>query len=257
MMQLQLKILQERQKNVALKKLVAQNIIAQSGTHSQQQYFQSPQPMPQLPQHNMLSKHHLEHIRHGVHANNDNMMLQNGDFASVQHKTSAPGNSNSHTNPSHISSSVHSDEGYILNELSKLQSGNQDELAKEDKPRVRFLQAQPNNQKLHSLQEQITSIVQETTKLLSNDVDDQLPFNKRKQKQQRAAHIKHKQDVQSLLRNKNTTSLEILPKWKHMQLKNNSNPPPYTVMKSVRLWRIVAWSLVVMVTTPIVDVYKK
>lgn len=251
MMQLQLKILQERQKNVALKKMVAQNIISQNNNASKPQSYQ---PASQNEHSNLQVNHRPEFVRRDMHGNK---RLQGIAKELTHHSVTSP--SSSHLGPSDVNNdAMNPTDEYIHNEVSNIQNGNQDELKKDEKPaRVKFMAAQPNNQKLHSLQEQITSIVQETTKLFSSDVDDQLPVSKRKLKQQRAAHIKHKQDVQSLLQTKNTTNFEILPKWKHVQLRNNPNPPSYTLIKSARLWRIVAWALVVMVTTPIVDVYKK
>eukprot|EP01031_Cornospumella_fuschlensis_P031821 gene31821-38477_t len=259
MMQLQLKIMQERQKNVALKKIVAQNIIAERtrGSYQTQHQLHQPFSFASQPQPNKMHRGNLfERNRNGLHDNNDIIMSQKNNIDPNQLINVPPGNKAPAMSPSDINPTQSNDD-YLENELAKFHGSNQSDPVNEEKPKVKFAAAQAQNQKLHSLEERISSIVQETSKLFSSDVDDQLPVSKRKLKQQRAAHIKHKEDVQSLLRNKNTTNFEILPKWKHILLRNNPNPPPYTVMKSVRLWRVISWALVVMVTTPIVDVYKK
>jgi hypothetical protein len=236
MMKLQMRILYARQTNVQHKQILAKNIINRNNSYMQTVNDNSSEQL----------------VRHRDEYHDGNGIQQSP-------LSQKPNSRREEKNQTPLSSydkkpDINAGNNSIDDELDALLASNSEVYHAPSKSRPK--KPMHFNQKLHTLSEEMAQAVGENSKLLTTALDDQLPVNKRKQKEKRAAHARHRQDIESQLQNQPVSAVEILPKWKHL-LNNNFHPAPNKVMKSYRLFRAIAWAVVHMITNPIISINRR
>lgn len=269
MMDMQLRILRAREANVKHKQALAQQILV----HRQQPSPYYPQPQPQLP------------------ANYPFLYQQ----PVPMHYPAAPANPPSAgislSSSSRFSSKEEMEEEALIsrqsyrpiarsstdNLLKGPAEGQQQIVEEEVRPRQQKmdmyrppapslpapLPRRVNNRSdiafdsLEQLSRQLTEAVEATGQQLSTDQEVQLPGKKRKHRKERRRDAPPRAPVPLPSDEINTKAEEILPRWKHRLYHNNPNPPLQNIMKSGRLFRTIAWSLCVLVTGPLLEIYRR
>eukprot|EP01039_Chlorochromonas_danica_P004287 gene4287-4707_t len=267
MMDMQLRILRAREANVKHKQALAQQILV----HRQQQpspYY--PQPQPQLPAANypFLYQQPLPMHYAAAPANPPSTSMSLSSSSRLSNKEEMAMEEPLVSQQSHRSIARSPTDNLLRGSAE----GPKQIVEEEVKPRQQKmdmyrppapLPRRVNNRSdiafdsLEQLSRQLTEAVEANGQQLSTDQEVQLPGKKRRQRKERRRDVPLRAPVPLPSDEINTKAEEILPRWKHRLYHNNPNPPLQNIMKSGRLFRTIAWSLCVLVTGPLLEIYRR